>query len=151
MAICGNLKCTDGRTSSVRTGRLKSVNKTNTHRNLGVVIHLKGEIFHQIYIWRVKFQWFIKRDRWHNLMEISMYGRLNFVRPYGTKVDRQTNTHRKPGVIKRDRWHNLMEISMYGRTDTVRRTEHEQRQTHTENLGVIHLKELKFPSRFVRN
>jgi hypothetical protein len=38
----------------------------------------------------------IKRDRWHNLMEISMYGRTDFVRPYRTKKkrDRQRQTHR---------------------------------------------------------
>jgi GTP-dependent phosphoenolpyruvate carboxykinase len=85
---------------------------------------------------------FIKRDRWHNLMEISMYGRTDFVRPYEQKKcykQTQTNT-RKPwgntseGIEKRDRWHNLMEISMYGRTDFVRpyRTKNVTKQTQTQ-------------------
>jgi hypothetical protein len=42
----------------------------------------------------------IKRDRWHNLMEIH-YGRTDSVRPYGTKKnvtnkDNKQKTHRKP-------------------------------------------------------
>jgi hypothetical protein len=53
---------------------------------------------------------------------------------------------------KRDRWHNLMEISMDGRTDLKQiRTGMTDKHTNTETLGVIHLKELKFPSRFGRN
>jgi hypothetical protein len=42
-------------------------------------------------------QRYIKRDRWHNLMEISMSDGRILVRPYGTKKKadktKQTNTH----------------------------------------------------------
>jgi hypothetical protein len=75
-------------------------------------------------------------------MEISMYGRTDFVRPAEPKKRLQTNTdkHKKTlgelhlkELSKRDRWHNLMEISMYGRTDFVRpyRTKNVTKQTQT--------------------
>jgi hypothetical protein len=98
-------------------------------------------------------------------MEISMYGRTDFVRPYRTKKNvtekRQTNkqkTHRNlPGNTSEGlnilgtlnvTDNNLMEISMYGRTDFVRPYEtkkiftNKHRQTHRKPWG-IHLKELK--------
>jgi hypothetical protein len=67
-----------GRTSSVvqKAKKLTDKEQTHTQKTLGV----------------------IKRDRWHNLMEISMYGRTDFVRRTELKkADNKETTqkHRK--------------------------------------------------------
>jgi hypothetical protein len=141
-------QCTDGRTSSVSTEQKRDgqTEQTNTQKTLGN------------YIRELKFPSdLIKRDRWHNLMEISMYGRTDSVRPYRTKKMRLTNTdkqtRRKPlGVLhlkelkfpsdletcqefeSGDRWHNLMEIDTDGRTSSVEQNQNGQAQTgkHTK-------------------
>jgi hypothetical protein len=102
-----------------------------------------------------KFRGNIKRDRWHNLMEISMYGRTDpsvrvFVRPYGTKkkADRQINQTNTETILDRvgcvnmctkqlecmllnDRWHNLMEIQSWTDGLSVRTEPKKKWQTKT--------------------
>jgi hypothetical protein len=89
----------DGRIRPSVRNQKKLTDKTNTHRkNLGAILKelkfnrfIYGRNFHQISI---------KRDRWHNLMEISMYGRTdrpsvrepkNFLKQ--TQTLTKTNTH----------------------------------------------------------
>jgi hypothetical protein len=92
-----------GRTDpSVLENQKKLTNKTNTHtENLG---GNTSEVKFPSRFISIRFtptitgaHELIKRDRWHNLMEISMYGRTDFVRPYRTKKltdKRQTHTQK---------------------------------------------------------
>jgi hypothetical protein len=77
-------QCTDGRTSSVRTEQKKCYRK-KTNKQTENTQKLTGGTSEGLNILTLNVT-----D--NNLMEISMYGRTDFVRPYETKKILQTNT-----------------------------------------------------------
>jgi hypothetical protein len=142
-----------GRTDSSvrRTKKSWRTRQTHTQKTLGV-IHLKWNFHPDLFpsdLLRPSegLRKLIKRDRWHNLMEISMYGRTDFVRPYRTKKwqTKDKHTHKKTIVHLKELKLNVTDGTIWwksqctdGRTSSVRtgnKNDKQGQNKHTENLG----------------